>query len=122
MEITEGEGVDFVIDAVGRPEVLQDGHAALAKCGTLLTLGGIAKPAGLPINLHLLKGATYRGSHQGDAVSRTVSFAAFSRLFLRSLAISSSLFLRVSLEGIGGEWERGVDVDADACVDVGVVC
>ncbi|KAF1343941.1 zinc-binding alcohol dehydrogenase [Delphinella strobiligena] len=68
MEITDGQGVDYVIDAVGRPEILKVGQQALAKCGTLLTLGGMPTEAGIRIDLQLIKGITYRGTHQ---VSRT---------------------------------------------------
>lgn len=73
LDITDGLGVDYVIDAVGLPQILQDGHKAMAKCGTLVTLGGIMQPAGIQINDHLVKGGTYRGTHQGDSVPKLVS-------------------------------------------------
>ncbi len=71
-ELTGGIGFDYVIDAVGHGGLLGEGHTALAKCGTLLTLGGNPKPPQFPIEQHLVKGITYRGTHQGDSVPRIV--------------------------------------------------
>ena len=71
-ELTDGIGFDYVIDAVGHGGLLGEGHTALAKCGTLLTLGGSPKPPQFPIEQHLVKGITYRGTHQGDSVPRIV--------------------------------------------------
>ena len=72
MELTDGEGVEYVIDAVGNPFVLKDGHAAMAKGGTIVTLGGIMKECSILINDHLVKGGTWRGTHQGDSVPRVM--------------------------------------------------
>jgi len=81
MELTDGEGVEYVIDAVGSPQILKDGHKAMAKNGTIVTLGGVVKDCGITINEHLVKGGTWRGTHQGDSVPRVVSFS-----FLLSLS------------------------------------
>lgn len=90
MEITDGQGVDYVIDAVGHPEVLKIGQQALAKCGTLLTLGGKPTEAGIRIDLQLIKGITYRGTHQGDSVPSVVSIP-LSALPLATIPISLTL-------------------------------
>ena len=68
LQLTDGQGVDYIIDAVGSTSVLRQSQQALAKCGTLLTLGGDFTDAGLDVMTQLIKGATYRGSHQGDSV------------------------------------------------------
>lgn len=92
MEITDGQGVDYVIDAVGHPEVLKVGQQALAKCGTLLTLGGKPTEAGIRIDLQLIKGITYRGTHQGDSVPSVVSIL-LSAFPLAMISISLTLCL-----------------------------
>lgn len=75
-DLTGGHGFDYVIDAVGNGSLLREGHLALAKCGTLLTLGGNPNPPQFPIEQHLVKGITYRGTHQGDSVPKIVSALA----------------------------------------------
>ena len=72
-KLTNGRGFDYVIDAVGSGNLLKEGHEALAKGGTLLTLGGSQQTPAFTIQQHLLKGGTYRASHQGDSVPRIVS-------------------------------------------------
>lgn len=99
MEITDGQGVDYVIDAVGRPEILKVGQQALAKCGTLLTLGGMPTEAGIRIDLQLIKGITYRGTHQGDSVPSLVSIV-FSAFPLVIIPVSRTPCLLVCREGI----------------------
>lgn len=76
-QITGGRGVDYAIDAVGSGAVLAEAHQALTHGGTLLTLGGSADAPRFPIEKHLVKGATYRGTHQGDSVSRVVSLGFY---------------------------------------------
>lgn len=71
-EITKGRGADFAVDAVGSGDVLKDGHAALSKQGMLLTIGGVLAQPKFDIGQHVVKGITYRGTHQGDSVSRLV--------------------------------------------------
>lgn len=78
LELTDGEGVDYVIDAVGSPQVLRDGHRAMATRGTIVTLGGTVKDCGIAIEDHLVKGGTWRGTHQGDSVPRIVSLCLLS--------------------------------------------
>lgn len=92
MELTDGEGVEYVIDAVGSPQVLRDGHRAMAKGGMIVTLGGIVKDCGIIINEHLVKGGTWRGTHQGDSVPRMVSLASFFLLADATNTISPSSF------------------------------
>ena len=72
-KLTSGRGFDYVIDAVGSGSLLKDGHGALAKGGTLLTLGGSQQTPTFTLQQHLIKGITYRGTHQGDSVPRLVS-------------------------------------------------
>jgi aryl-alcohol dehydrogenase len=72
MELTDGEGVEYVIDAVGLPLILKEGHAGMAKGGTLVTLGGVMKECSIVINDHLVKGGNWRGTHQGDSVPRVM--------------------------------------------------
>lgn len=93
LKITNGEGFDYIIDAVGNPEVVGgtsplfisypiylltptiysvEAHKALAKLGTLLTLGGNPNQPQFAIEQHLVKGVTYRGTHQGDSVPKIV--------------------------------------------------
>lgn len=78
-DLTNGRGFDYVIDAVGSGVLLKEGHLALAAGGTLLTLGGNSQPPQFPIEQHLVKGITYRGTHQGDSVPRVVSRCFFLR-------------------------------------------
>ena len=72
-KLTNGRGFDYVIDAVGSGNLLKEGHGALARQGTLLTLGGSQQTPAFTLQQHLLKGITYRGTHQGDSVPRIVS-------------------------------------------------
>ena len=71
--LTNGHGFDYAVDAVGSGGLLKDGHGALAKGGTLLTLGGSQQTPAFTLQQHLIKGITYRGTHQGDSVPRLVS-------------------------------------------------
>lgn len=72
-KLSNGRGFDYVIDAVGLGSLLKDGHSALAKRGTLLTLGGSLETPAFTLQQHLVKGITYKGTHQGDSVPRIVS-------------------------------------------------
>lgn len=66
------QGLDYALDCVGNPDILQAAHAALDKLGTLVTVGSGSQTnvAGLLLSQHLVKGITYRGTHQGDSVPR----------------------------------------------------
>lgn len=72
-KLTNGRGFDYAIDAVGSGSLIKDGHGALATGGTVLTLGGSLQTPAFTLQQHLIKGITYRGCHQGDAVPRIVS-------------------------------------------------
>ena len=72
-EITQGRGVDYVLDCAGVGQLLTDSHTALASRGTLLTVGGGPSSVSIDLTAQLTKGATYRGTHQGDSVPATVS-------------------------------------------------
>lgn len=73
MEITNGKGVDFAIDAVGSGKILGEAQKALAACGTLLSIGSGQITPEFQVRDQILRGATWRGTHQGDSVSRVVS-------------------------------------------------
>ncbi|GAB7362192.1 hypothetical protein MBLNU230_g2218t1 [Neophaeotheca triangularis] len=69
----DGKGLDVCLDCVGHESILVTGHAALAKMGTLITIGGNSEAkASFKVEHHLVKGITYRGTHQGDSVSRVM--------------------------------------------------
>lgn len=72
-KLTNGRGFDYAIDAVGLGSLVKAGHGALATGGTVLTLGGSQQAPPFTLQQHLIKGITYRGSHQGDSVPRVVS-------------------------------------------------
>lgn len=67
-----GQSLDYALDCVGNEDILKVGHAALDKLGTLVTVGSGSQTnvAGLSLSQHLVKGITYRGTHQGDSVPR----------------------------------------------------
>ena len=69
----DGRGFDYVLDCVGSSSVITEAHDACAKCAALVTVGGsnVAKPE-FVLSSHLVKGLTYRGTHQGDSVSRVM--------------------------------------------------
>jgi len=69
----DGQGPDLAIDCVGAEAVLIDAHAALTVTGMLITIGAAAGlKAGFSVEAQLAKGITYRGTHQGDSVSRVM--------------------------------------------------
>ena len=76
--LTGDEGVDYAIDAVGSGAVIAEAHDALAACGTIVTLGGSPQTPQFAIEKHLVKGANYRGTHQGDSVPRVVCLTSQS--------------------------------------------
>lgn len=68
------QGLDYALDCVGNENILKIAHAALDKLGTLVTVGSGSQTnvAGLLLSQHLVKGITYRGTHQGDSVPRVM--------------------------------------------------
>lgn len=70
----DGQGLDYALDCVGNEDILKIAHAALDKLGTLVTVGSGSQTnvAGLSLSQHLVKGITYRGTHQGDSVPRVM--------------------------------------------------
>ena len=70
--LTDYAGLDYAIDAVGSGAVLASAHHSLTPCGTLLTLGGTQQSPQFTVEQHLVNGITYRGTHQGDSVSRVM--------------------------------------------------
>ncbi|KAK0721276.1 chaperonin 10-like protein [Apiosordaria backusii] len=65
----DGLGFDFVLDCVGRGELVRMGHSALRSRGMVITVGGSTDTAlQVPLSQHLARGITYRGTHQGDSV------------------------------------------------------
>ena len=70
MVITNGEGVDYALDAVGSERILSFGLTVLAIRGTLLTIGGppsVTTTVAVPIGQMLARGQRYIGTHQGNA-------------------------------------------------------
>lgn len=63
-------GVDYALDCAGNGELIAEGCAAAMKRGTVVSVGGGASLAPLSVTEMLVKGLTYRGTHQGDAVSQ----------------------------------------------------
>ena len=74
--MTAGKGFDYVLDCAGFGELVAEGYDSLRKRGTVVTVGGGPEKANLLLTSALTKGLTYRGTHQGDAVSSNVSHAA----------------------------------------------
>lgn len=69
-EITATKGVDYSLDCAGLGELITEGFAALKKRGMVVSIGGGNTQAFLHTTEMLVKGATYRGTHQGDSVSQ----------------------------------------------------
>lgn len=69
-EMTATRGVDYALDCAGVGDLITEGYAALRKRGTVVSVGSGATPASLNTTGMLVKGATYRGTHQGDSVSQ----------------------------------------------------
>jgi len=69
LDLTDGKGVNFVVECAGFGKLITEGHAALAKRGTVLTVGGAGDNAEISVSKQLIKGATYKGTHQGDSVT-----------------------------------------------------
>ncbi|KXX79317.1 Geraniol dehydrogenase [Madurella mycetomatis] len=66
-----GRGFDYVLDCVGRGDLVKIGHLALRAKGTIITVGGSPDMAlQVTSSQHLVRGITYRGTHQGDSVPR----------------------------------------------------
>lgn len=67
----DGRGVDLALDCVGHATVITEAHDAVAKCGTLIQVGGSSEATpGFVLSSHLSRGITYRGTHQGDSVPK----------------------------------------------------
>ena len=62
MDLTDGEGVDVVIDYVSATATLEAGAKALGRRGRLVTLGGAAKPLQVESRELLLKEQEILGS------------------------------------------------------------
>lgn len=69
-EITATRGVDYALDCAGNGQLIEEGCAALKKRGMVVSIGGGAVQASLDTTGMLVKGVTYRGTHQGDSVSQ----------------------------------------------------
>ncbi|GAB1318125.1 hypothetical protein MFIFM68171_08335 [Madurella fahalii] len=68
---TGGRGFDYALDCVGRGDLVKVGHLALKAKGTIITVGGSPDVAlQVTSSQHLVRGITYRGTHQGDSVPR----------------------------------------------------
>jgi len=70
---SDGQGMDFALDCVGNERVVLAGCDALAKRGTIMTIGSTATTqAVFKTEKFLVWGLTYRGMHQGDSVPRVM--------------------------------------------------
>ncbi|KAF4549156.1 Zinc-binding dehydrogenase-like protein 3 [Elsinoe fawcettii] len=67
---TLGNGADLILDCVGLPSLIEAAIPALARKGTMVTIGGGAPGAEAKVKLMdmLIGGRSYRGTHQGDSV------------------------------------------------------
>lgn len=75
-EITDGEQLDAAIDCTGVVPVVSSMVGLVGAGGMAVTVGG--PPPGLQASIDvfdmLIKCKTYRGTHQGNSASKTVSF------------------------------------------------
>lgn len=75
MRATDGEGVDAAIDCTGSMPVINEMLELIGPGGMAVTVGG--PPPGSKVSIDvfdmLIKCKTYRGCHQGNAYSKTVS-------------------------------------------------
>ncbi|KAI3395545.1 hypothetical protein diail_1207 [Diaporthe ilicicola] len=69
--LTCSHGVDYALDCAGNGELIAEGCEALKKRGMVVSIGGGNNQAPLDITQMLVRGLTYKGTHQGDSVSRT---------------------------------------------------
>jgi aryl-alcohol dehydrogenase len=70
-EITNGVGVDFVLEITAQPQMLKLAVELLAQCGTAGLIGGGVPGAEAPISMsRLLLGRSVRGIIQGDSIPR----------------------------------------------------
>jgi len=69
--ITGTRGVDYALDCAGNGELVAEGCIALKQRGMVVSVGGGPTQAPLNVTEMLVKGLTYRGTHQGDSVSQT---------------------------------------------------
>lgn len=69
-ELTPGGlGFDYALDCVGRGDLVKAGHLALKARGMVISVGGSPDVAlQVTLSQHLVRGITYRGTHQGDSV------------------------------------------------------
>ncbi|KAF2219123.1 chaperonin 10-like protein [Elsinoe ampelina] len=69
-DATSGIGADFVLDCVGLPSLIEASIPALARKGTMITVGGGAPGVEAKVRLMdmLIGGRSWRGTHQGDSV------------------------------------------------------
>lgn len=69
-ELMGRKGVDYAIDCAGYGAVVVEGCAALRPRGMVVSVGGSESLAPLGVDQMLIRGLTYRGTHQGDSVSQ----------------------------------------------------
>ncbi|PNS18414.1 hypothetical protein CAC42_6231 [Sphaceloma murrayae] len=69
LHATRGKGLTHALDCVGHPSLIEALVPALAARGTAVTVGGGAPGAAATVRLldMLIKGRTWRGTHQGDS-------------------------------------------------------
>lgn len=67
-ELTRGQGVDYVVEAVGNPDVLRAGLDALAPRGAIAVVGAPPFGVEVPLDVHrLLPGRRVLGVCEGDS-------------------------------------------------------
>jgi aryl-alcohol dehydrogenase len=64
-------GVDYALDCAGDGRLVAECCHAAKKRGMVVSVGGGVTQAPLSVTEMLVKGLTYRGTHQGDSVSQT---------------------------------------------------
>ena len=112
-ELTEGDGVDFAYEAVGRPATLEQAARMLAHGGTATLIGVPADDAQATFPLGgrnglFTKRATVRISHGGDHLPAE-DFPLIARLALEGeLDLAGMVSARIRLEDVDSAFEEMV--------------
>lgn len=114
LELTGGVGVDYAIEAIGRPEPIRQAFEALCKGGTAVAIGIAAKEADIPIPPQTLVYGERRlvGSFYGSTRPRA-DFARFVDLYLAGKLKLDQLVTR--------EWRLDQINEAFAAMNAGEV-
>jgi S-(hydroxymethyl)glutathione dehydrogenase/alcohol dehydrogenase len=118
-DLTEGRGVDVVVEAVGSGPLLEQALAATRRGGTTVVVGAPAfdatvsiKPALLMLDDRSIRGSYFGGTRAHRDLPRYVSLAETGRLDLASMVSRRITLSEVgdALAGLGGDAIRSVVV------------